>query len=72
MNFYLESKYWTVSLPGVKERGQKGGISKEQLVENGRDKKLRQRTQHMMRIGKGQLGDIKITTVFFKQQNIVI
>ena len=33
MNFYLESKYWTVSLPGVEERGQKGGISKEQLVE---------------------------------------
>ena len=30
---HLESKYWTVSLPGVKERGQKGGISKEQLVE---------------------------------------
>ena len=33
VTFYLESKYWTVSLPGVEERGQKGGISKEQLVE---------------------------------------
>ena len=33
MNFYLESKYWTVSLPGVEERGQKGRISKEQLGE---------------------------------------